>query len=303
MESPDLASSLREYLPLAITAALVAAMLGTGHAWLRWHGRRRANRALLAPQLVMLALTALGVVVIVVALPASEAIRTQLLALLGLVIAAVLAFASTTFAANAMAGLMLRAVRNFSIGDWIRVGEFFGRVTEHGLFHVEIQTEDRDLATLPNFFIATNPVTVVRSSGTIISATLSLGYDRDHRDIEPLLLRAAETSGLEDSFVQIVDLDDFSVRYRIGGFLPEVKQLITARSSLRSCVLDALHGAGVEIVSPAYMNQRRVPEDTPVIPKRRVGRRETVAATPMEEIAFDKAEESAAAKETERDES
>jgi len=37
------------------------------------------------------------------------------------------------------------------------VGDYFGRVTERGLFHVEIQTEDRDLATLPNMFLVSQP--------------------------------------------------------------------------------------------------------------------------------------------------
>jgi len=161
MEGP--AESIRglwDYLPLLTTAVVVGLVLGVGHWWKSVRERREGAGTASGPQIVLLALTAVGIVALVVALPVAEAVRTQLLALLGLVFTAVVAFASTTFAANVMAGLMLRAVRNFTPGDWIRVGGFFGRVTERGLFHVEIQTEDRDLATLPNYFIATNPVTV-----------------------------------------------------------------------------------------------------------------------------------------------
>ena len=60
--------------------------------------------------------------------------------LLGIVISAAITISSATFISNAMAGLMLRAVRNFRIGDYIRVADKFGRVSERGLFHVEIQT-------------------------------------------------------------------------------------------------------------------------------------------------------------------
>ena len=50
--------------------------------------------------------------------------------------------AGKQFIGNVMAGLMLRAVRNFRTGDFVRVEKHFGRVTERGLLHTEIQTED-----------------------------------------------------------------------------------------------------------------------------------------------------------------
>ena len=109
-----------------------------------------------------------------------------------------------------MAGLMLQVVKSFNPGDFIRVGERMGRVTERGLFHVEIQTEDRDLTTLPNLHLATNPVTVVHSTGTIISAELSLGYDISHTKIEELLKQAVNQAGLQDAFVLIISLNDFT---------------------------------------------------------------------------------------------
>ena len=43
---------------------------------------------------------------------------------------------STTFIGNIMAGLMLRVVRSFRPGDFVHVGDYFGRVSEQSLFHV-----------------------------------------------------------------------------------------------------------------------------------------------------------------------
>ena len=80
----------------------------------------------------------------------TDSTRGQIITLMGLVITGVIALSSTSFVANIMAGLMLQVVKSFKPGDFVRVGEYFGRVTERGLFHVEIQTEDRDLTTLPN---------------------------------------------------------------------------------------------------------------------------------------------------------
>jgi small-conductance mechanosensitive channel len=256
-------------------------------------------------QLVLLAMTVAGLVLVLLLLPMAEGTRQQVLSLLGIVLTAVIALSSTTFVANAMAGLMLRVVQSFHPGDFIRIGAQFGRVTERGLFHTEIQTEDRDLSTLPNLYLVTNPVTVVRSSGTIISATLSLGYDLSREQVEALLKQAGEQAGLEDTFVQVMELGDFAVSYRVAGVLLEVTQLLTARSNLRKQVLDVLHDNSIEIVSPGFMNQRRIADDVRFIPARTKKVPDqgvpVEAQSSPETLIFDKAEE-ASALEKQRDE-
>jgi small-conductance mechanosensitive channel len=250
-------------------------------------------------QLILLLLTGVAVVLVVLTLPVAESTRNQLLALLGLVLTALLTLSSTTFVANAMAGIMLRSVNNLRPGDFVRVGENFGRVTVRGLFHTEVQTEDSDLTTLPNLLLVSNPVTVVRATGTIVSATVSLGYDNAHSEVEPILLEAAAAAELADPFVQVVDLADHAVGYRVAGFLTDVKRLLTARSNLRRSVLDALHGAGVEIVSPNFMNQRVLTPGARVVPH--AAPSEPAAAAPPtegpDEMVFDKAEAAERARE------
>jgi len=213
-----------------------------------------------------------------------------LLGLVGILLSAAIALSSTTFLGNILAGLMLRAIRGFRPGDFVRVGDHFGRVTELGLFHVEIQNEDRDLTTMPNLHLVTNPVKVIRSDGTFVSAEVSLGYDAAHEVVEPLLLRAAAAAELKEPFVQVLDLGDFSVTYRVAGLLQEVKHLISARSRLRSAVLDELHGGGIEIVSPTLMTTRNLPAERRIIPK--PGRKaETRGEAAPETLVFDKADQ------------
>jgi hypothetical protein len=76
----------------------------------------------------------------------------------------------------------------------------------------------------------------------------------------------------------------------VAGLLTDVGSLISARSRLRECMLDALHGAGIEIVSPTFMNTRAQERGAPVIPKPQAAivTHEGIAA---EEVAFEKAEE------------
>ncbi len=178
------------------------------------------------------------------------------------------AFSSTTIMANLMAGVMLRMTRPFRTGDFIRVESYFGRVAERGLLDTEIQDESRELIAIPNTYLISHAVTVVRSSGTIVSTTLSLGYDVHHLVVEPLLLRAAERARLEDPFVHVLELGNYAITYRVSGLLVEVKNLLTVRSNLCREILDVLHEEQIEIASPTIMNQRRWPEETKLIPAR-----------------------------------
>jgi small-conductance mechanosensitive channel len=238
----------------------------------------------------MLGLTLAGVLAIALALPVSDSSRNQIIALIGLVISGIFAFSSSTIFANLMAGIMLRLTKPFRTGDFINVGEHFGRVADRGLLDTEIQTANRELVAIPNTFMITNPVSVTRSSGTIVSATLSLGYDVHHAKVESLLLAATEECGLSESFVQIMELGNYAITYKASGMLTEVKSLLTARSNLYRCVLDTLHENGVEIMSPAFMNQRRLPDDSRIIPAK--AKKEPSESVPVaENVVFDKAEE------------
>lgn len=287
-------STFRTSLPALITAAIVVTGLMAAN-WLLFHRRRDLKEEnLFYGRIVMLLLTGLGIVLVLIALPLKETTESGLFTLLGLLLTAVIALSSTTFVANAMAGWMLRAVRSFKPGDFVRVGEHFGRVTGRRIFHTEIQIEDRDLTTLPNLYLISHPITVIRASGTIVSATVSLGYDNPHSVVEPLLVEAAGRAGLEEPFVQIMELNDFSVSYRVGGFLPEVKQILTARSNLRAMMLDTLHDANIEIVSPTFMYQRQTDGQSRSLPPK--SRSYWQAAAPAEdtipeELIFDKAEQ------------
>ncbi|MBT8422764.1 MAG: mechanosensitive ion channel family protein, partial [Gammaproteobacteria bacterium] len=202
---------------------------------------------------------------------------------------ATLALSSTTIVGNAMAGLMVRFLGSFDIGDHIRVGEYYGRISSMDLLHVEIQTEDRDLTTLPNLFMVANPVTVLRNSGTLLHVEVSLGYDVPRQQVEAALIDAAERTELETPFVQILSLGDFSVVYRVSGLLSDISKLISTRRRLRADTLDALHDAGIEIVSPNYMFTRQLQDDVQIRPDAAHGPRATNDHPAPDDVVFDKA--------------
>ena len=249
-------------------------------------------------QLIMLALTLAGGLAILIALPINDTLRGQLLSLIGILLSAAIALSATTFIGNILAGIMLKVVRSARPGDFITVGELTGRVTEMDLLHTQVQTEFRDLVTVPNLFMVTQPLHVVRASGTIIHANVSLGYDVHHERACEALQQAATDSGLKDAFVQVRDLGDFAIAYRVAGLLEDVQSLITARSNLRKHVLDGLHEAGIEIVSPNFMNTRSLEGDQRFLPERHRNKESgTSNETRAEDVAFDVAEEAASLEE------
>ncbi len=278
------------FVPLLITAASVAFVLACAQWLLLGRHPEMGNERKFTRQLSMLGLTLVGVVAIALALPVGDSTRNQVIGLVGLVISGMLAFSSTTIIANLMAGVMLRMTRPFRTGDFIRVEDYFGRVAERGLLDTEIQDESRELIAIPNTYLANRAVAVVRSSGTLVSTTLSLGYDVHHAKVEALLLRAARQVDLEEPFVHVLELGSYAITYRVTGLLLEVKHLLTVRSDLCRAVLDVLHGDGIEIASPSIMNQRRLPEGVSLIPAF-LQRSAAKPPSSAEEIAFDKAEQ------------
>jgi len=239
-------------------------------------------------QLIMLALTIVAVISIVLSLPVSESSRNQILALIGVLLSGVIAFSSTTIVSNLMAGVVLRLNKPFRTGDYITCEGFIGRVTEKGLLDTEIQTEQRTLVHIANNYLINHPVDVVRSSGTFISAEVSLGYDVHHATIAKLLEKAAVQAGLKDTFVHVIALGDFTVSYKVSGIVG-IKSILTSRSKLHVCILDELHNNDVEILSPHFVAQRPTAPEHKYIPTARIQKPNKHVT--KEHIAFDKAEE------------
>ncbi len=278
------------FLPLLATSLFICLLLWGAQRILIGRHSDLGNERLFPRQLAMLILTLVGIIAIVLAIPVSEGFRNQIIGLIGLIISGILAFSSSTIFANLMAGLMLRVTRPFRTGDFISVkSEYFGRVVERGLLDTEIQTDKRELIAFPNTYLITNPVSVVRSSGAIVSATLSLGYDVHHATVEPLLLSAARECGLEEPFSHVLELGNYSITYKISGMLMDIKNLLTARSNLCRCVLDVLHANNIEIMSPTFMGQRPVPADVKIIPPI-ADHKPLESVAVAEEVVFDKAE-------------
>ena len=283
---------------LSYFEAIAAPLIVTGvflflffllHLVLRWKYKEQHKKSLLS-QLLFFALSIIAVISLVVSMPINPTLRGQILGILGLLLSGAIALSATTLLGNALAGLMMRGVRNFSLGDFVELDGNFGRVTERGLFHIEIQTQNRNLVTLPNLIMVTNPLEVFQSTGTMVTTQVSLGYDVGHEKVKRLLTDAALKTGLEDPFVFVLELGDFSVLYKVSGLLLQTEKILSMRSKLNEEVMIALHADSIEIVSPVFENQRIVQSQKFIARAEKV---ETVAklGDHPEKSVFDKAEQ------------
>jgi len=131
---------------------------------------------------------------------------------------------------------------------------------------------------------------VVRSSGTIVSANISLGYDASESKVELLLIEAPKRSGLEEPYAHVIELSDYTVVYRISGLLKDVKRLVTSRSRLHIESMNTLRDAGIEVMPPSVMIQGPIPSEERIMPKRFASSEFTAKEDkPLPEARIDKA--------------
>ena len=101
----------------------------------------------------------------------------------------------------------------------------------------------------------------------IASVTVTIGYDAPWRQVQALLLRAADrTPNVRKHpapYILQRQLSDFYVEYTLIVRLEDGKRRIETISDLLAQIQDAFNEFGVQIMSPHYMVQ---PDNSVVVP-------------------------------------
>jgi len=179
--------------------------------------------------------------------------------LLGLMIS----LGASSVVGQAAAGLILTYSRTLRSGEYVRIGEHEGTVTEVGIFNTTIRTGLGEVLTLPNSLI-TGSVTrnysrVVKGVGYIVDTTVTIGYDTPWRQVEAMLIEAARrTEGVRDEprpQVFQTGLSDFYPEYRlVAQAVPsEPRPRAELLSLLHANIQDVFNEYGVQIMSPHYL--------------------------------------------------
>ena len=160
-------------------------------------------------------------------------------------------------------GLILMYSRTIRVGEYVRINDQEGTVTELGTFTTKIRTGLGEEISMPNSLIMSsitkNYSRAVRGSGYIVDTTLTIGYDTPWRQVEALLVEAARrTEGvLESPAPQVfkTGLSDFYVEYRLvcQAIPTQPRPRAEVMQMLHSHVLDVFNEHGVQIMSPHYL--------------------------------------------------
>lgn len=179
---------------------------------------------------------------------------------------------STSFLANTLAGYSLIYRRAFKVGDRVKIGEAFGDVLEMRLQVTHLRSPKNEEIVVPNSKILASEVlnysSLARQGGLILHTTVGIGYEVPWRQVEALLLLAAERTRelLRDPppFVLQTSLGNFSVNYELNVYCGDPSRMMPAYTELHRNILDVFNEYGVQIMTPNYEAD---PPDPKLVPK------------------------------------
>lgn len=199
----------------------------------------------------------------VVSYPYIPGSSTQAFKGISVLVGLMVSLGSTGFVNQLMSGLVIVYARTFRTGDFVLADKTLGTVSEIGLLSTKIITRHREEVTIPNAVLANTPVTnfsrLAVPNGSILSTTVSIGYDTPWRQVHAMLEMAAErTEGIrEDQAPRILQLSlaDFYIVYELSVTLLKPEGRIAILSKLHQNIQDVFNEHGVQIMSPHFERQ------------------------------------------------
>jgi len=178
---------------------------------------------------------------------------------------------SSSTIANVIAGYTLIYRRTFRIGDIVRINDIEGMVSERAMLVTHVRTIKNEDIVVPNSMIlagtVTNYSTLARTRGLILHTSVGIGYETSWRQVEAMLLLAAErTAGLlkdPPPFVLQKALGDFAVTYELNAYTDDPTGKVRLYAELHRNILDAFNEYGVQIMTPAYEGDPERPKTVP----------------------------------------
>jgi small-conductance mechanosensitive channel len=180
---------------------------------------------------------------------------------------------SSSAIANIIAGYMMTYRRAFKLGDRVKIGNAVGDVIETRLQVTHLRSIKNEELVIPNSQILANEVVNFSSlagpRGLILHTEVGIGYETPWRQVEAMLIMAAErTTGLDReprAFVLEKKLGDFAVTYELNAFCRDVSAMHELYAELHRNILDVFNEYGVQIMTPAY---ERDPQEPKVVPRK-----------------------------------
>ncbi len=268
-------NSLPDLLFLLVLAIVTRYLLGTINAFFVAVEQGRVTLADFDPdwarptyKLVRFFVFAFALVIAYPYIPGSDSAAFKgVSVLLGVLIS----IGSSSMISSLVAGYTMTYRRTFRKGDRIRVGDTYGDVVDSRLMVTTVRTLKNELVVVPNSEIlgksVVNYTALARERGLVLHTTVGIGYETPWRQVEAMLLMAAErTEGLQREpapFVLQTALGDFAVSYQLNGYVSDTAGLDRRYSDLHKNIQDVFNEYGVQIMTPAYVADPVPPKVVP----------------------------------------
>ncbi|WP_436914285.1 mechanosensitive ion channel family protein [Klebsiella pneumoniae] len=183
-----------------------------------------------------------------------------------------LTLGSTGVMTHAMSGLVLIYSRALRKGDWIRLADNEGQVSEIGVLATKILTRENYIVTVPNAVVVSGKIINLSAEsadgGVNLTTSVTIGYDTPWRQVHALLeLAARRTPGSDQQIAPVVrklGLLDWYTSYELQVRLLPTTKLPDGRNALHSSIIDVFNEFGVQIMSPNFVMQ---PKAAVVVPQ------------------------------------
>jgi small-conductance mechanosensitive channel len=184
----------------------------------------------------------------------------------------IVSLGSTSVISNLIAGYSLIYRRAFTVGDRVMIDNHVGDVMESRLLVTHLRTPKNEEVIIPNSMILNSSVinytTLAKEGKLILHTTVGIGYETPWRQVEAMLLQAAErTEGVVKEpmpFVLQKTLGDFCVIYEINVYCYDAQDMAGLYTRLHQNILDIFNEYGIQIMTPAYVDD---PEQPKIVPR------------------------------------
>ena len=168
-----------------------------------------------------------------------------------------------------MSGLVVVYARAIHPGEYVRIGDNEGIVSEVGLLSTKLTTFRKEEVTIPNAVLVgtatTNYSRLADEQGAVVSTSVTIGYDAPWRQVEAMLLLAAERTA---------DVRKQPAAARRAAPARRLLRRVRPAGARRPARPAARHPLGIARADPGCLQRVRHPDHVAALhePTRRVGR-------------------------------
>ncbi len=179
------------------------------------------------------------------------------------VLTAVIGFALQDTLGNVAGGLSLQLEGSVAVGDWVKIGDVNGRVTEIGWRSISVETRNWETAVIPNSVVTRNTVLVLgRRAGMPQLWRRWVYFNVDFRfqpsDVIEVVNEALRSATIEHMATEprancvLMELHESYGRYAVRYWLNDLAVDDPTDSAVRTCVYFALKRADIPLSMPAH---------------------------------------------------